>query len=57
MIKKISVYWSIPQADLLAGLDTRREGLTDEDAKRRLTTYGANLLNRWKTLFPEILFS
>lgn len=44
MIKQPLAYWNIPQADLLAGLNAGPEGLSDEDAKRRLISYGANLL-------------
>jgi P-type Mg2+ transporter len=44
MIKQPPLYWSIPQTDLLTGLDARQEGLSSEDAKRRLISYGANLL-------------
>jgi P-type Mg2+ transporter len=44
MIQQRFDYWSIPRTDLLAGLDTRPEGLSSEDAKRRLISYGANLL-------------
>lgn len=44
MIKQPPVYWNVPQADLLAGLNARPEGLNDKDAKRRLISYGANLL-------------
>jgi Mg2+-importing ATPase len=44
MIKQPSDFWSIPQADVLAGLDTRQEGLESGEARRRLISYGANLL-------------
>ncbi len=44
MIEQPPVYWNIPQTDLLTRLDTRQEGLSGEDAKRRLINYGANLL-------------
>lgn len=44
MIQQPPAYWSIPQTDLLTQLDTRQEGLSNEDARRRLISYGANLL-------------
>ncbi|MEN6620882.1 MAG: magnesium-translocating P-type ATPase [Smithella sp.] len=44
MIKQPPVYWNIPQTDLLAGLNASQDGLSDKDAKRRLISYGANLL-------------
>ncbi|MGO9137713.1 MAG: magnesium-translocating P-type ATPase [Syntrophales bacterium] len=44
MIKQPIDFWSIPQADVLAGLDTRKEGLESTEARERLINYGANLL-------------
>ncbi|MGD0279895.1 MAG: magnesium-translocating P-type ATPase [Smithella sp.] len=44
MIKQPPAYWSTPQTGLLTDLDTRQEGLSSEEAKRRLISYGANLL-------------
>jgi Mg2+-importing ATPase len=44
MIKQPSDFWSIPQADVLVGLDTRQEGLERAEARKRLVNYGANLL-------------
>ncbi|HVO66650.1 MAG TPA: magnesium-translocating P-type ATPase [Syntrophales bacterium] len=44
MIHQPSDFWSIPQAEVLAGLDTRQEGLENDEARRRLINYGANLL-------------
>jgi P-type Mg2+ transporter len=43
-IQHPSDFWSIPQAAVLAALDTRQEGLESCKAKRRLISYGANLL-------------
>ncbi len=43
-IQQPSDFWSIPQAEMLAALDTRQEGLESGEAKRRLISYGANLL-------------
>lgn len=37
-------FWSISPNDLLTQLETRQEGLSDEEAKRRLSRYGTNLL-------------
>lgn len=34
----------MPPTDLLRQLETRPEGLSSEEAKRRLISYGANLL-------------
>jgi P-type Mg2+ transporter len=44
MIKQPSIFWSIREVDVLAGLDTRQEGLEGAEARRRLVNYGANLL-------------
>jgi Mg2+-importing ATPase len=44
MIRQPSYFWNIPQVDLLAQLETRQEGLSSEEARHRLITYGANLL-------------
>ena len=44
MIQQPSDFWSISQAQVLAGLDTRQQGLESGEARRRLIRYGANLL-------------
>jgi Mg2+-importing ATPase len=44
MIRQPAFFWNIPQTDLLAQLDTRQEGLSSEEARQRLVSYGANLL-------------
>ncbi|MGD0276638.1 MAG: magnesium-translocating P-type ATPase [Syntrophales bacterium] len=44
MIHQPSSYWGISQSDLLTQLDTRKEGLSSEEARQRLIQYGANLL-------------
>ena len=44
MIRQPYYFWNIPQADLLAQLETRQEGLSSEEARQRLISYGANLL-------------
>jgi Mg2+-importing ATPase len=44
MIKQTPAFWNEPPADLLTQLETQREGLKSEEARRRLIIYGANLL-------------
>ena len=44
MIQQMPSFWSIPPTDLLTQLETRQEGLSSVEAKRRLISYGANLL-------------
>jgi Mg2+-importing ATPase len=44
MIQQTPSFWSIPPTDLLTQLETRQEGLGSEEAKRRLVSFGANLL-------------
>jgi hypothetical protein len=34
----------MPQADLLAQLESQQEGLSSDEARRRLISYGANML-------------
>ena len=41
-------FWSIPAAELLQQLQTTSQGLTSEEAHRRFTQYGANLLKPQK---------
>ena len=41
-------FWSITVSELLDNLQSRAAGLTSDDAKRRLTTYGANQLKPQK---------
>ena len=48
MIRQPAFFWNIAQTDLLAQLDTRQEGLSSEEARRRLISYGANLLTPQK---------
>jgi Mg2+-importing ATPase len=38
------IYWDIPQDDILSLLDTQKQGLSNEEVKRRLINYGTNLL-------------
>jgi Mg2+-importing ATPase len=44
MIQQTPSFWSMPPTDLLTQLETQPEGLSSEEAKRRLIRYGANLL-------------
>jgi hypothetical protein len=37
-------FWNVPASELLEQLRTIPKGLTDEEAGKRLTKYGANLL-------------
>ena len=39
-----STFWSIPSAEMLQRLESTTAGLTDREAKRRLSLYGSNLL-------------
>ena len=38
-------FWSLSSADILNSLESAKEGLTGSEASRRLSLYGANLLN------------
>ncbi len=42
--QRILTYWSISPSELLQGLGTMPAGLSEEEAARRLNTYGPNLL-------------
>jgi Mg2+-importing ATPase len=37
-------FWSVPTSELLRQLQTTPKGLTDDEAEKRLTKYGSNLL-------------
>ena len=37
-------YWSLTSADLCRKLESSKDGLTDEQARKHLGLYGANLL-------------
>lgn len=41
-------FWNIPEAELLQQLQTTSQGLTNDEARLRLTQYGANLLKPQK---------
>jgi len=58
MIQQTPSFWSIPPTDLLTQLETQPEGLSGEEAKRRLIRYGANLLKQPKRSdAPALLLS
>ena len=44
MIQQPSYFWNVAEADLLARLESHPEGLSSQEARRRLIHYGANLL-------------
>jgi Mg2+-importing ATPase len=39
-----SVFWSIPESEILQNLESTKDGLTADEARDRLIRYGANLL-------------
>jgi len=43
-----SSFWSIPVAEIIKKLETKKEGLTSNEAQKRLTLYGSNLLKPQK---------
>jgi P-type Mg2+ transporter len=49
-------YWSMGADDLLASLHTSREGLSGEEARRRLEQYGPNTISREKSRGSLSLF-
>ena len=51
-----SVFWSLPADRLLQELQTTRQGLSSEEARRRLARYGANLLKPKKRSDALTLF-
>lgn len=55
MSPDLSAFWSIPPEELQRTLDTRQEGLDDDEAKERLKRYGANLLEARKESYPLLL--
>jgi P-type Mg2+ transporter len=51
-MKQPQDYWKIPQAELVAVLETRQEGLSEDEAARRMATVGPNeLVGRVKRHF------
>jgi P-type Mg2+ transporter len=40
----LTAFWSIPVQEMLQKLETKKEGLTSDEAQKRLTLYGSNLL-------------
>jgi Mg2+-importing ATPase len=51
-----SEFWSIPASELLQRLETTSQGLTSDEAKHRLTRYGANLMKPKKRAGVLFLF-
>ncbi|MDD1751495.1 MAG: magnesium-translocating P-type ATPase [Methanotrichaceae archaeon] len=49
-------FWSVPAENLLNQLGSKREGLTDSEANRRLKQYGSNLLRPKKERTTILLF-
>ena len=45
---KTEIFWSMPTAELLNFLDTSENGLTDAEARLRLSSYGQNILSAWR---------
>jgi P-type Mg2+ transporter len=50
MNQPASAFWCVSATEMLQQLGTTREGLSDEEARRRLIRYGANLLRPQKRL-------
>ncbi len=48
-------FWDKPAGELLRALETRREGLTSDEAARRLRQYGPNVLKPGKRRGPAAL--
>jgi len=48
MDQSLTTFWSITAADVLQYLQTSKEGLSSEEAGRRLVRYGANLIKPLK---------
>jgi Mg2+-importing ATPase len=58
MNQNLHEFWSIPAAELLRRLRTNPQGLATDEARRRLTHYGPNLLKpRRKTGALTLLFA
>jgi Mg2+-importing ATPase len=51
-----SEFWSIPASEFLQRLETTSQGLTSDEAKHRLTRYGANLMKPRKRAGVLLLF-
>ena len=45
-----SAFWSISVSEMLQHLVTKKEGLTGDEAQRRLALYGSNLLKPKKRI-------
>ncbi len=48
MLPTTALFWSIPAEELLAQLETTRQGLSNAEAQHRITRYGPNLLKPQK---------
>lgn len=58
MKQHIPAFWSIPATELLEHLQTSAQGLSTEEAQRRLDTYGLNLLRpKRKSDVPTLLLA
>ena len=44
MNQTLQSFWSISVAEMFKKLETAKEGLTSDEAKKRLTLYGSNLI-------------
>jgi len=49
-------FWSVPVAEILRRLQTTPQGLTSEEARKRITQYGPNLLQKKKKTTGLSLF-
>ncbi len=54
--KQNEAYWSLPEAELLAGLHTTKEGLSADEAAANQKRYGANELNLKRRSGPLDVF-
>ncbi len=58
MNRHIPAFWSIPATEVLERLQTTAQGLSTEEAQRRLDTYGFNLLRpKRKSNVPTLLLA
>jgi Mg2+-importing ATPase len=58
MKSTLQEFWGLPEAEVLGRLETSRQGLSSEEARKRLTRFGPNLLKpRKRTNTLALLFS
>lgn len=58
MNQQLPAFWSVPPAELLERLQTTAQGLTTEEARRRLGKYGYNIVGaRKKSDVPTLLLA